>query len=124
MTIIILVAYWVIFFADLIFIWRLSRSNWRQHQWGRNVMAFTLILEVQIALILARTIFGEYPYRMQAITVCSCVFAVVVVNRLYIWIKGERAQARRNGGNGERVQVSASGMADDTGSDPGGADRG
>lgn len=93
-TVVTLIAYWVIFVADLIFIWRFSRSNWRRHAWGRNVMAFTVGLEVQIGLILARTVFGNYPGREWAITIFSCLFALVVVHRLYIWIRGERRQAR------------------------------
>lgn len=116
LTAIALIAYWVIFASDLVFIWRLSLSNWRAHAWGRNVMAFTVMLEVQIGLILARTVFGDYPLRQYLIVGCSVVFAIVVVNRLYIWIKGERAQAReREGGDSEGFQVSAGGLDD---SDP------
>jgi len=93
-----LTAYWVIFVADLLFIWRLALSDWRQHAWGRNVMAFTVGLEIQIGLILARTIFGDYPGREWAITVFACLFALVVVHRLYIWVRGERQARPRNGG--------------------------
>lgn len=86
-------AYAVAEVGGLLFILRYMRTDWRQHPWGRHVMAFMVCLESLFTLALSRRVLGDWPGLEEALFLASWTFAGIVWWRWWLQRTGDR-QAR------------------------------
>jgi hypothetical protein len=81
--------------GGLMFLLRYVRTDWRNHPWGRHVMAFMVCLEILFTLALSRRVFGDWPGLPETGFVASWAFAGIVWWRYRLQVRGEH-RARRD----------------------------
>lgn len=77
--------------GGLAFLSRYVRTDWRNHPWGRHVMAFMVCLEVLFTLAVSRRLFGDWPGLAETAFVASGTFAGIVWWRYRLQVLGDRA---------------------------------
>lgn len=87
----------------LAFIVRYLRTDWREHPWGRHVMAFMVCLQALFLLTLSRRIFGVWPGLVEVGFLASVTFAGIIWWRFHLQGIG----ARRNDRRARRTTVTA-----------------
>lgn len=89
-----LLAYAVAEVGGAAFLIRYWPTDWREHPWGRHVMAFMMCMEVIFTLSLSRRLFGDWPGLPEALFLASLTFAGIVWWRLKLLLDGQRRDPR------------------------------